>query len=342
MRLDDFDYRLPPSLIAQYPTARRGDSRLMVLGRGSGAIEHRSFSDLPDYLEPGDLLVTNDTRVIPARLIGKKVTGGKCEILLIPSRNRGNGTWEGLLKRAGRFKRGARLEFGEGLWGELEDLEAGKAKIRFQGEGDLIERLHRIGHVPLPPYIKREDEPLDRERYQTVFATRDGSIAAPTAGLHFTESLIRSLKGKGVGFASITLHVGIGTFAPVKAAEIEAHPMESEWIEISEGSAAEMESARKKGRRVVAVGTTTTRALESFSEAGERVRPGQGLSSLFIHPPYRFRAIDALITNFHLPKSTLIMLVSAFAGRDLILKAYAEAIEREYRFYSYGDAMLIL
>jgi S-adenosylmethionine:tRNA ribosyltransferase-isomerase len=284
----------------------------------------------------------NNTRVLPARLIGKKETGGRCEILLIPSWNGSQGAWEALIKGARKLKQGGRIQFGESLYGEVKEVKDGKGKIRFSGQGDVTEILQRIGHVPLPPYIKREDEPLDRERYQTVFAERDGSIAAPTAGLHFTDTLLQSLRESGVRTATITLHVGIGTFTPVKAHNVEDHAMEAEWIEISEETAHEIKAAKARGGKVVSVGTTTTRALESFSDGGGGVRPGKGMSSLFIYPPYRFRVIDGLLTNFHLPKSTLIMLVSAFAGKDALMKAYQEAVLRKYRFYSYGDAMLIL
>jgi S-adenosylmethionine:tRNA ribosyltransferase-isomerase len=236
----------------------------------------------------------------------------------------------------------AQIRFGDGLYGEVKEVEDGKGKICFSAQGEVMEILQRIGHIPLPPYIKREDEPLDRDRYQTIFAERDGSIAAPTAGLHFTHSLLQMLKDQGVSTTSITLHIGTGTFAPVRVKNIEDHTMGAEWVEISEETAREIEETKQRGGKVVAVGTTTTKALESFSHMDGRVKPGKHFSSLFIHPPYRFRIIDGLITNFHLPKSTLIMLVSAFAGKDLLMRAYQEAINRKYRFCSYGDAMLIL
>jgi S-adenosylmethionine:tRNA ribosyltransferase-isomerase len=342
MRIEEFDYTLPSSLIAQYPSPQRGESRLMVLHRSQSAIEHQDFQELLDYLHPGDLLVTNNSRVLPARLIGKKETGGKCEVLLIPSWNGSQGAWEALIKKSKKIEGGAQIRFGEGLYGEVKEVKDGKGKICFSGQGEVIEILQKVGRIPLPPYIKREDEPLDRDRYQTIFAERDGSIAAPTAGLHFTHPLLQSLKDQGVSTTSITLHIGIGTFAPVRVKNIEDHTMGAEWVEISEETAREIEETKQRGGKVVAVGTTTAKALESFSGMEGRVKPGKSLSSLFIHPPYRFRVIDGLITNFHLPKSTLIMLVSAFAGKDLLMKAYAEAIERKYRFYSYGDAMLIL
>jgi len=342
MRIEEFNYALPPSLIAQYPSPRRGESRLMILHRGQGAIEHREFRDLTDYLHPGDLLVMNNTRVLPARLIGTKETGGRCEVLLIPSWNGNRGEWEVLIRGSGKLKRRTQIQFSDGFYGELDVEKNGRGKILFSGQAEVMDILQEHGHLPLPPYIKRKDEPLDRDRYQTIFAERDGSIAAPTAGLHFTHSLLQSLRAQGVGIASITLHVGIGTFTPVRAKEIEDHTMESEWIEIPQSTATEIEQTKQKGGKVIAIGTTTTRALESFSNGNGGVRSGKGMTSLFIRPPHPFRVLDGLITNFHLPKSTLIMLVSAFAGKDLLLKAYQEAIDRNYRFYSYGDAMLIL
>jgi S-adenosylmethionine:tRNA ribosyltransferase-isomerase len=284
----------------------------------------------------------NNTRVLPARLIGKKETGGKCEILLIPSWNGDRGEWKALIKGLGKVKPGTRIRFGDDVYGEVKEVKDGKAEISFSAAGEVMEIIQRIGHVPLPPYIKRKDEPMDRDRYQTIFAKRDGSIAAPTAGLHFTQALLESLRNKGVNITFIALHIGAGTFAAVKVKKIEDHRMEAEWIEISEETAKEIEETKQRGGKVIAVGTTTTKALESFSDAEGRVKPGKNASSLFIYPPYHFRVIDGLITNFHLPKSTLIMLVSAFAGKDLLMKAYEEAIERKYRFYSYGDAMLIL
>ena len=314
----------------------------MILHRWTDVIEHQAFQDIFAYLNPGDLLVMNNTRVLPARLIGKKETGGRIEMLLIPSWNGMKGEWEALMKSSGKLKRGARIQFEQGLGVEVEEVKDGKGKVRFSCQGEVVDILKKIGHIPLPPYIRRKDEPLDRDRYQTIFAEKDGSIAAPTAGLHFTPSLLQSLKDKRVHTTTITLHIGIGTFAPVKVRDIEDHKMEAEWIEISEKTAREIEKTKTRGGKIIAVGTTTTRALESFSNGNGGVRPGQGMTSLFIYPPYRFRVIDGLVTNFHLPKSTLIMLVSAFAGKELLTKAYQEAIDRKYRFYSYGDAMLIL
>ena len=342
MRIEEFDYHLPTSLIAQYPSPQRGEISLMILHRQTGMIEHRAFQDITRYLNSSDLLVMNNTRVLPARLIGKKETGGRIEMLLIPSWNGIKREWKALIKGSGKVKRGARIRFEQGLEGEVEETRDGKAKVNFSYQGEVMEILQKIGHIPLPPYIKRGDEPLDRERYQTVLAERDGSIAAPTAGLHFTHALLQSLKENRVRTTTITLHIGIGTFAPVKTCNIEDHTMEAEWIEISEETAREIEDTKARGGKVIAVGTTTTRALESFSNRNGGVRPGKGMTSLFIYPPYRFHVIDGLVTNFHLPKSTLIMLVSAFAGKDLLMMAYQEAIRRKYRFYSYGDSMLIL
>jgi S-adenosylmethionine:tRNA ribosyltransferase-isomerase len=342
MRIEEFDYTLSPSLIAQSPSPQRGETRLMVLRRSQGTIEHREFSNILDYLRPGDLLVLNNTRVLPARLIGKKETGGKCELLLLPSWNGRQGKWEVLVRGSAKIKGRTRIRFDDGIEGELEPGKDGKGEIAFSGQTEIADVLQKIGHIPLPPYIKREDEVLDRDRYQTIFAERDGSIAAPTAGLHFTRPLFQSLKDQGVKIVMITLHIGIGTFAPVKVKQVEDHAMEAEWVEISEETAREIEEAKKGGGRVIAVGTTTTRALESFSDDKGKLKPGREMTSLFIRPSYRFRVVDGLVTNFHLPKSTLIMLVSAFAGKDFIGKAYREAIEKRYRFYSYGDAMLIL
>jgi len=342
MRIEEFDYPLPPSLIAQYPSPQRGESSLMILHQRGGVIEHRAFRDLSDYLNPGDLLVMNDTRVLPARLIGKKETGGKVEMLLIPPTNGTMGEWEVLIKGSGKVRAGTRIQLGQEVYGEVKEVKDGKGRIRFSSQGEVMDLIRKVGRVPLPPYIKREDEPLDRDRYQTVFAAEEGSIAAPTAGLHFTHDLLQLLRDQGVSIAWITLHIGLGTFAPVKARNVDDHTMEAEWVEISEQAGQKIEQTRARGGKVIAVGTTTTRALESFSDGNGGVKCGKGRTSLFIYPPYRFRVIDGLITNFHLPKSTLIMLVSAFAGKDLLAKAYQEAVDRKYRFYSYGDAMMIL
>jgi S-adenosylmethionine:tRNA ribosyltransferase-isomerase len=315
----------------------------MILTRSSKRIEHGVFKDILRYLRPGDLLVINNTRVLPARLIGKKISGGKCELLFIPSWNGGaKGDWDVLIKGTAKLRPGVRIQFDGDIAGELVDVQNGKGRFRFFDQAEAGNLLRRIGHIPLPPYIKREDEPLDRDRYQTIFAERDGAIAAPTAGLHFTPSLVEAIRDHGVEIASITLHTGIATFAPVKAGEVEDHAMGAEWVEVPPETSRAIEETRGRAGRVFSVGTTTTRALESFSDLEGKVKSGKGLSSLFIYPPYRFRVVDGLITNFHLPKSTLMMLVSAFAGRDFLMESYGEAVEKEYRFYSYGDAMLIL
>ncbi len=342
MKIDEFDYNLPASQIAQYPSSQRGDTSLMILHRQNRAIEHRVFQDIVDYLHSNDLLVMNNTRVLPARLIGKKESGGKIEILLIPPWNGVNGAWRALIKGSAKVKRKIRIQFDQDIAGEIDEVKQGQGSIHFACPGGPDEVLRRIGHIPLPPYIKRGDEPLDRERYQTVFAEQDGSIAAPTAGLHFTNEMLRVLTDRGIRIATITLHVGIGTFASVKAEKVEDHTLEAEWVEISEKTSAIINDTKARAGKVIAVGTTTTRALESFADEKGEVAPGKGTTSLFIYPPYRFRVIDALVTNFHLPKSTLIMLVSAFAGKDLLSKAYQEAINRKYQFYSYGDTMLII
>jgi len=314
----------------------------MVLRRSEGSIDHRTFQNLLDYLKPGDLLIANNTRVIPARLFGKKETGGKIEMLVIPLWNGARGEWEVMFKGSRKVKQGSRIQFDQDLYGEVEELKDGRGKIRFSGHPEMMDILRRLGHIPIPPYIKRRDENLDGERYQTVFAKKDGAIASPTAGLHFTSSLLQSIEDRGAGVTSITLHVGIGTFLPVKSKTVEDHMMEKEWVEIHEEAKERIERTRAQGGRVIAVGTTAARALESFPDGKGGVISVRGMTSLFIYPPYRFRVIDGLVTNFHLPRSTLIMLVAAFAGKDLIMKAYREAVKRGYRFYSYGDAMLIL
>lgn len=342
MKVDEFDYVLPQSLIAQYPPPQRGSSRLMVLHRNQRRIEHRTFEEIQTLLAPGDLLVLNDTRVLPVRLLGKKESGGKVELLILPSENGKKGEYKALVKGLKKVKPGVHIEFTEGFSAEIKEVMDGMAKVTFLGSCDTMEMIKKIGHLPLPPYIKRKDEPLDQERYQTVYAVKDGSIAAPTAGLHFTPSLLQALKKRGVRMTYLTLHIGIGTFSPVKVKNVEDHHMEAEWVEISEKTAKEVQKTKERGGRVIAVGTTTTRALETFTNGKGELRPGKGMTTLFIYPPYRFRVIDGLITNFHLPKSTLLMLVSAFTGKELLMKAYQEAIEKEYRFYSYGDAMLIL
>jgi len=339
----DFDYHLPPELIAQEPLERRDASRLLVLHRSDGRLEHRQFTDLPSLLEPGDCLVLNDTRVLRCRLVGRRAdTGARMEVLLL--REMGEGVWEALARPARRARPGARLELEAGAVRTLvlERAQGGLVRLAVEPREDLLATLERVGRVPLPPYITR---PLaDAERYQTVYARREGSAAAPTAGLHFTPEVLAALGDRGVVLAWITLHVGLGTFAPVRAERVADHRMHEEWYAVGPEAAAAVEAARARGSRVVAVGTTVCRTLETVAglDPDGRVRPGTGWTDLFIVPGYRWRAVDALVTNFHLPRSTLLMLVSAFAGREVILGAYREAIRLGYRFYSFGDAMLIL
>ena len=336
MLTSDFEYDLPASSIAQEPLPR-GESRLLVLDR-SGPERHARVRDLPRLLRPGDLLVLNDTRVIPARLFGRRAGGGRMELLLVERVSEDE--WDALVKPGKRAKPGTEIELASSLTAEVIDKgEDGRFRLRFS---EPIEpHLERLGHVPLPPYIHRPDTPEDRERYQTIYARSPGAIAAPTAGLHFTAELLREIEGAGIGIARITLHVGIGTFKPVTAERIADHRMDRERYEISEEAAALIHRTRESGARVVAVGTTVVRTLESAALAGGEVRAGGGATELFITPGFRFQVVDALLTNFHLPRSTLLMLVSAFAGRERILAAYAEAIREGYRFYSYGDAMLM-
>jgi len=342
MRVDDFDYGLPEELIAQVPLTARDASRLMVLTRSEHLVEHRHFRDLPEYLRPGDVLVLNDTRVIPARLAATRPTGGKVEILLLTPR--GGDVWECLARPGRRAQVGQTLTF---AGGRMTGLVLGKTEyggrvVQLSAAAglDVDSLVDAVGEMPVPHYIKsRLDQP---ERYQTVYARERGSAAAPTAGLHFTPDLLGQIEGAGVVIARVTLHVGLGTFRPVKTEQVEEHVMHSEHYEVSAETAEAINSARAAGGRVVAVGTTTVRTLESSADADGRVAPGAGWTSIFIYPGYVFRAVDAMVTNFHLPKSTLIMMVSAFAGREFVLDAYRQAVEEKYRFFSFGDAMLIL
>ncbi len=331
----DFDYELPEESIAQEP-APRGESRLLVLDRED---RHHRVKDLPRLLRPGDLLVLNDTRVIPARLFGRRIGfEGKIEVLLIEKT--GEREWEALVRPGRRARSGTGIAF-EGLTAEVVDKREDRYRLRFS---EPIEpHLDRLGHMPLPPYIRRPDEVSDRERYQTVFARNPGAVAAPTAGLHFSTELLEEIEAAGIGIARVTLHVGIGTFKPVAAERLEDHRMDRERYEVGEETAEAIRRARAEGRRVVAVGTTVVRTLESATISGRdgEVIAGSGATELFITPGYNFRAVDVLLTNFHLPRSTLLMLVSAFAGRERVLAAYEEAIREGYRFYSYGDAMLV-
>lgn len=345
MRLSEFEYDLPEDRIAQVPAARRDGSRLLVLGRSTGSARHLAFSELPSALRPGDLLVVNDTRVRPARLRGTKETGGRIEMLLLEP-GAGEGVWRCLLDASRPPARGSRLVFPEGLVATVGERsgEAWTVSLTADG-GDAIAAVERAGEIPLPPYIRRgEKDPRaaeDRERYQTIFARETGSAAAPTAGLHFTSEVVEALERKGIGLVTVTLHVGIGTFLPIRTEDLEGHRMHEESFRIPEATASAIRETRRKGGRVVAVGTTTVRTLETRARDDGSIAPGEGRSDLFIRPGHRFLAVDGMLTNFHLPRSTLLVLVCAFAGRERVLAAYREAIERGYRFYSYGDAMLV-
>jgi S-adenosylmethionine:tRNA ribosyltransferase-isomerase len=342
VKTSDFDYELPGDLIAQRPAETRDASRLLVLRRESGAVEHRRFTDLLEYLRAGDLLVLNESRVIPARLLGRKRgTGGRAEVFLL--RRLAPGRWEALVRPGARVRPDAVVEFDGGLSARVvRDLPSGVREIELAAEEDPDALVERVGTVPLPPYIERVADEADRERYQTVYATVPGAVAAPTAGLHFTTEMLARAAQAGVGTARVVLHVGLGTFRPVTAEEPGEHEVEEERYAVSAEAAAAINAARAAGGRVVAVGTTSVRVLETAAGADGRVAPGEGATRLFIREPHRFRCTDALVTNFHLPKSTLLMLVSAFAGREAVLAAYREAVGERYRFYSYGDAMLIV
>ena len=339
MKKSDFYFDLPEELIAQTPLERRDASRLLVLNKKTGELEHRHFYDLPEYLHEGDCLVMNDSRVLPARLLGCRSSGGSVELVLL--RDLGEGKWECLSRPGRKTKPGTELSFGDGELTAtvLSVTEGGNRIVQFHYEGIFLEVLERLGKMPLPPYIKAELN--DAERYQTVYSREVGSAAAPTAGLHFTQELLQKLADKGVRLCYVTLHVGLGTFRPVKEEEIEDHPMHAEFCMIPEETARIVNETKKNGGRVIAVGTTSCRTLESFASADGALSPSSGWTDIFIYPGYRFKCIDALITNFHLPESTLIMLVSALAGRETILHAYETAVKERYRFFSFGDAMLI-
>lgn len=339
MKLSDFDYKLPEELIAKNPTEKRDASRLMVLHRDDGRIEHRRFSDIVEYLMPSDILVVNNTKVIPARLIGhKKQTGGEVEILLL--RQETEGRWNCLVRPGSRLMPGAKVEFKDGMLEAeiVEYREGGQRLVRFTHQGDFYQILDKVGQVPLPPYIDRQPEETDKKRYQTIYAKESGAVAAPTAGLHFTPELMEKVKAKGVEVLEILLHVGWGTFKGVEAEDVREHKMDAEFYNISPTVEKKISKSKMGNRKVVAVGTTTSRALESFGQSGKL----SDWTEIFIYPPYQFKIVDSLITNFHLPKSTLIMLVSALAGRENVMRAYREAIRERYRFYSYGDAMMII
>ena len=357
LALSDFQFPLPAELIAQTPAERRDDARLMVLERRSGGRTHTYVRNLPDFLTPGDLLVVNDTRVIPARLFGRTATGGAVEVLLVrrllhPSsgapvdveHSTSSERWLCLGKPARRLRPGTQLSFADERYAMVEAACGdGRYSIRFTDGDAFAQWLQQHGEIPLPPYIRRPDGPLplDRTRYQTIFATTPGAVAAPTAGLHFSDNLVAALEARGIEIARLTLHVGPGTFLPVRCEDIRRHVMDPEWCDVPGETAAAIQRAKRDGRRVVAVGTTTTRALESAATDRCLVEPGPRWAAGFITPGWQFRVVDALFTNFHLPGSTLLLLVSAFAGHDSILAAYGDAVARRYRFYSYGDAMLI-
>ncbi len=341
MKLSDFNYNLPEELIAQDPLEKRDNSRLMVLHRETGEIEHKHFYDVIDYLNPGDCLVVNNTRVIPARLMGvKEETGASIEVLLLKRKE--EKVWETLVKPGKKARVGARISFGDGLLvGEVIDIvEEGNRLIRFEYDGIFEEILDQLGQMPLPPYITHQLQ--DKNRYQTVYAKYDGSAAAPTAGLHFTEELLEKIQAKGIRIAKVTLHVGLGTFRPVKEENVLDHHMHSEFYIVDEEAARVINETRASGGRVISVGTTSTRTLETVAETDGYIPVKSGWTDIFIYPGYQFKAVDCLITNFHLPESTLIMLVSALADRETILHAYEVAVQERYRFFSFGDAMMIV
>ena len=341
MKTSDFFYDLPEELIAQDPLEDRTASRLLVLNRETGAIEHKIFSDVIDYLNEGDCLVINNTRVIPARLIGEKEgTGGKVEVLLL--KRRANDVWETLVKPGKKLRPGARVTFGDGrLKAEiLEIAEEGNRLVRFYFEGIFEEILDSLGEMPLPPYITHKLE--DKEMYQTVYAKYDGSAAAPTAGLHFTKELLSKIEEKGIKIASITLHVGLGTFRPVKVDDVNHHHMHTEWYEVNAEAADIINETKRNGGRVICVGTTSCRTIESVADENGYMKAKTGETDIFIYPGYKFKVMDGLITNFHLPESTLVMLVSAFAGKENVLSAYETAVKEKYRFFSFGDAMILI
>lgn len=340
MKTSDFNFELPPELIAQTPLAQRDASRLLTLDKQTGAVEHRHFYDLPSLLKPGDCLVLNDSRVLPARLIGRREPGGGAvEVLLLV--DRGENVWECLVRPGRKVKPGVRLSFGDGaLKAEvLEVKEGGNRLIRFEYEGIFLELLERLGKMPLPPYIKEELQ--DAERYQTVYSKEVGSAAAPTAGLHFTPELLEQIKSMGVKVCYVTLHVGLGTFRPVKVDDILDHEMHSEFCMISAETAEIINQTKREGGRVICVGTTSCRTIESWAAEDGTMKESSGWTNIFIYPGYRFKVLDCLVTNFHLPESTLIMLVSALAGREHVLEAYRQAVDEKYRFFSFGDAMFI-
>jgi S-adenosylmethionine:tRNA ribosyltransferase-isomerase len=342
-RLDQYHYELPENLIAQQPADRRDRSRLLQLNRASGKLTHRRFDDLTQVLAAGDVLVLNNTRVVPGRLLGRKASGGQVEVLILDfaqglSQNR----FECMIRASKRPKPGSRLFFGHGLQARVERLNGATSVLSFSACAPFEQVLESIGHVPLPPYIRRRDTEQDHQNYQTVYAEHNGAIAAPTAGLHFTQALLQRLAETGVTIVFLTLHVGYGTFVPVRVSDIRQHRMHAEWFSLSKETAEAIINAKRSGGRVVAVGTTCVRTLEYCAPQPGIIEARSGMCDLFIYPGHRFNIVDAVLTNFHLPQSTLLMLVSAFAGRETVLNAYAEAVKEKYRFYSYGDAMVIV
>ena len=353
MKLADFDYDLPEEMIAQFPSEKRDTSRLLVLDRNNSRIDHERFFQVADHINSGDALVINDTKVFPARLFGKKETGGRAEVLLLEKVRAeecsGDGfaeEWKCIMNVAKPPKTGSRVYFDDAFWAEIVSRKEEIYSVILRSKEDMRETIHRKGFTPLPPYIRRTDpdefEKMDRERYQAIYARESGAVAAPTAGLHFTEGLLAKMREKGVEVIPLTLHIGLATFNPVRAEDIEEHAMHHEYCRIGTEAAERINGIRIQGGKICAVGTTVVRTLEYFGDSTGNVQAGEGMNDLFIYPGYRFKVVDRLITNFHLPKSTLLMLVSAFAGKENIFKAYREAIERKYRFYSYGDAMLII
>ncbi len=344
-RVADYDYELPPGRVARYPAERRDWSRLLVVPRGEGPVRHLRFHQVVELFGPGDVVVVNESRVIPARLLGRKPTGAHAEILLLrPAPAAADErVWEALVRPGGKLKPGRVVDVAEDLRVEILDSAPGGGRlVRLICEGTVEEALERHGHVPLPPYLEREDEPLDRERYQTVYARTPGSVAAPTAGLHFTPEVLSALEARGVERVAVTLHVGVGTFRPVEVDDPCEHELHDEWYDVPAAAAAAVNRAREEGRRIWAVGTTAVRTLESAADERGRIGAGSGTTDLFIRPPYRFKVVDALLTNFHLPRSTLLMLVAAFGGYRRVMDAYREAAAGDYRFYSYGDAMAVV
>ena len=341
----DYDYQLPAERIARYPAERRDRSRLLVVPRGAGPFRHVHFHDALELFRPGDLLVLNESKVLPARLLGRKPSGARAEVLLLrPAPGEGDPhVWEALVRPGGKLKPGRTVEVGEGLTVQVVDsAPGGGRRVRLLCPGSVEDALERHGHMPLPPYIDREDEPLDRERYQTVYARVAGSVAAPTAGLHFTPELLEALEARGVARTAVTLHVGIGTFRPVEVDDPGEHELHAEAYEVPQAAAEAVAAARVRGGRVWAVGTTAVRTLEAVADGVGGIRPGTGTTALFVRPPFDFKVVDCLLTNFHLPRSTLLMLVAALGGYRQVLDAYAEAVAGPYRFYSYGDAMAIV